>query len=161
MIGVLSGGVAIGTVAGTINNIGACIAVGAAAGFVSGFYLRVLHPKLNKKQAIDHLGIFGPILICSILGGAVISPAMYKAFQSLGINSNSLGAAISDSSIIPYQLIYIGMAALISSGTALIAGLASYKFRDSETDFDANKFVSTDYGIFRARDPNEDATEQK
>jgi ammonia channel protein AmtB len=161
LIGVLSGGVAIGTVAGTINNIGACIAIGAAAGFVSGFYLRVLHPRLNSNRAIDHLGIFGPILICSILGGAVISPAMYRAFFSLGISNNSLGAPITDSSIIPYQLIYIGVTALISSGTAVLAGLASYKFRDSETDFDADKMVSTDYGIFRARNPNEDATEEK
>ena len=53
------------------------------------------------------------------------------------------------------------MTALISLGTALIAGLASYKFRDSESDFDANKLVSTDYRIFRGKEINDDATAEK
>jgi len=78
---VLSGGVTVGAVASTINNIGACIAIGAFSGFLSGFYLQILHPRLNQNRAIDHLGIFGPILICSIFGGLVISPAMYKAYM--------------------------------------------------------------------------------
>lgn len=57
-----------------------------------------------------------------------------------------------------YQLVYIGVTALISSGTAFLAGLAAYKFRDSESDFDADKLVSTDYGIFRGKEHNDDAT---
>jgi hypothetical protein len=89
--------VAIGSVAGTANNLGACIAIGSAAGLISGIYLKVLHPRLNSQRAIDNLGIFGPILICSILGGLVISPAMYKAMMNLGTNSNSLGASITSS----------------------------------------------------------------
>lgn len=39
LIGVLSGGVTISVVSGVINNIGACIAIGAFSGFVSGFWL--------------------------------------------------------------------------------------------------------------------------
>lgn len=80
LVGVLSGGATIGVVAGNINNIGACIAIGAFSGLFSGFWLRVVHPRLNATKSIDHLGIFGPILICSIIGGLVLSPALYKSY---------------------------------------------------------------------------------
>lgn len=93
----ISGGVTISVVASTINNIGACIAIGAFSGFISGFYLKKLHPRLNKNKAIDHLGMFGPILICSIIGGLVLSPAMYKVYMSLGINISFVPNTITES----------------------------------------------------------------
>lgn len=142
----------IGTVAGTINNIGACILVGGFAGFFSGFYLQIIHPKLNGNKAIDHMGIFGPILACSIFGGVVVSPAMYRAYMDKGTSPSAFGGQITDSSLILYQLVYIGVTVLVSSGTGLLAGLACYKFRNSENDFDLNKLISTDFGIFRAED---------
>jgi ammonia channel protein AmtB len=39
LVGILSGGVMVSVVSGTIYNIGACIAVGAFSGFISGFWL--------------------------------------------------------------------------------------------------------------------------
>jgi uncharacterized transporter YbjL len=116
-------------VAGTINNIGACILIGAISGLISGFWLQVIHPRLNRNRAIDHLGIFGPILLCSVLGGLVLAPAMYKAFMSKGINTNALGAQVTDSAIMSYQLVNIGIAAAVAAFFGLIAGLLSYRFR--------------------------------
>lgn len=153
MVGVLSGGVTIASVAGSITHIGPCILIGGVAGLLSGFYLQVLHPRLNKKRSVDHLGIFGPILICSVLGGALVSPVTYKAFMSLGINTSTLGNQITDSNLMAYQLIYIGISALAGSGSGLLAALISYRIRDSDSDFDVDKLVSSDYGIFRADDP--------
>jgi ammonia channel protein AmtB len=46
LIGVISGGVTVAVVAGTINNIGACIAIGFVSGFISSFYYRILHDKI-------------------------------------------------------------------------------------------------------------------
>jgi ammonia channel protein AmtB len=120
----------IGSVAGTINNIGACILIGAVSGFISGFYLQVIHPRLNFKKAYDHLGIFGPILICSIIGGLVVSPAMYKTFMSKGVNTNALGSQITDSNLMLYQLIYIGVTAMVAAGSGMLAGLLAYRSRD-------------------------------
>lgn len=135
LVGVLGGGAAIAVVAGTINNIGACFAIGAFAGFVSGFWLRVVHPRINANKSIDHMGIFGPILINSIIGGLVISPAMYKIFMDRGTISSGLGAALNDSTYTSYQLAYIGIAA----GTAIVAGLLTgfiiLPFRDSNDDY--------------------------
>jgi len=150
LIGVLSGGVTIGAVAGTINNIGACIAIGAFSGFISGFYLQILHPRLNQSRGVDHLGIFGPILICSIFGGLMVSPVMFKAYMSIGTNSSNLGSQITDASSVFYQLVYLGFSAIIASGSGILAGLAVFKFRDNDTDFALDKLVSADFGIFRA-----------
>ena len=45
IVGVISGGVTIAVVASVINNIGACIAIGAFSGLISALYLRVIHYK--------------------------------------------------------------------------------------------------------------------
>jgi hypothetical protein len=62
-----------------------------------------------------------------------------------------------------YQLVYIGVSAIIASGSGILAGLAIYNFRDSDTDFAMDKLVSTDYGIFRAdeSDPEKDKTSNR
>lgn len=44
-----------------------------------------------------------------------------------------------------------------------MAGLAIYKFRDSDTDFAVDKLASADFGIFRAdeSDPEKDKTSNR
>jgi len=81
MIGILSGGVTISVVSGSVINIGACIAIGAFSGLVSGFWLQYIHPRINKNSSIDHIGLLGPILICSIFGGLVLAPVLYSAYK--------------------------------------------------------------------------------
>lgn len=139
----------IGVVAGTINNIGACIAIGAFAGIVSGFWLRVVHPRINAVKSVDHLGIFGPILVCSVLGGLVLSPAMYQSYISLNTVSSGLSAKISSSDYMSYQLSYIGIAAGTAIVAGLIAGFSTLVFRDPKTDFLFTKMMSDDFGLYR------------
>jgi hypothetical protein len=160
LIGVLSGGVTIGVVAGSINNIGACIAIGAFSGFISGFWLRIVHPRLNLTRSFDHLGILGPILICSILGGLVVSPAMYKSFMNIGINSSGLNGQVTDKSLISYQLAFIGIAAGTAIITGLICGLLSLPFRNSSNDYEFTKLVSSDFGLYK-EDEGEQYQEQQ
>lgn len=152
LVGVLGGGVSIAVVAGTINNIGACIAIGAFAGFVSGFWLRIVHPRINRTHSVDHLGIIGPILINAILGGLVISPAMYQIYNNLGTTSSGLSGQVIDPAIMYYQLSFIGIAAGTAIVTALLAGLLSLPFRDHETDYQFTKLVSADFGLYQEAD---------
>lgn len=152
LVGVLGGGVSIAVVAGTINNIGACIAIGAFAGFVSGFWLRIVHPRLNRVNSVDHLGIIGPILVNAIIGGLVISPAMYKIYYDRGTISAGLTQTVNDTAFISYQLSFIGIAAGTAIVTALLAGLLSLPFRDSESDYQFTKLVSADFGLYREED---------
>lgn len=149
LVGVLSGGAMIGVVAGTINNIGACIAIGAFAGIVSGFWLRVVHPRINSIKSVDHLGIFGPILVCSVLGGLVLSPAMYQSYIDLNTVSSGLNAKISSSDYMSYQLAYIGIAAGTAIVAGLLAGFSTLVFREPGNDFEFTKMMSNDFGLYR------------
>lgn len=149
LVGVLSGGVMIGVVGGTINNIGACIAIGAFAGFLSGFWLRVVYPRMNSLRSHDHMGIYGPILCCSIIGGLVVAPALYKVYYDRGTLPGSLGTVISTKRFISYQLAFIGIAAGTAICTGILAGLVSLCFRNPKTDFKFTKLVSKDFGLYR------------
>lgn len=146
LVGVLSGGVMIGVVGGTINNIGACIAIGAFAGFFSGFWLRIVYPRMNKH---DHMGIFGPILCCSIIGGLVVAPSLYKIYINRGTLPSTMTAVISTTRFISYQLAFIGIAAGTAICTGLLAGLLSLCFRNPKTDYKFTKLVSKDFGLYR------------
>lgn len=148
LIGVLSGGVTIAVVAGTINNIGACIAIGAFSGFFSGFWLRIIHPRLNSTSSVDHLGIFGPVLLCSIFGGLVLAPALYQSYSTLGTLPSSMDSQVFDTNVMNYQLVNIGIAAGTALCTAIIAGLLSFCFRNPSNDFEFTKLVSNDYGLY-------------
>jgi hypothetical protein len=149
LVGVLSGGVMIGVVGGTINNIGACIAIGSFAGFLSGFWLRVVYPRMNSLKSHDHMGIFGPILCCSIIGGLVLSPALYKVFYDRGTHPGSLSSTITTTRFISYQLAFIGIAAGTAICTGILAGLISLCFRNPKSDFKFTKLVSSDFGLYR------------
>lgn len=137
----------IGVVGGTINNIGGCIAIGAFAGLLSGFWLRVVYPRMNSLRSHDHMGIFGPILLCSIIGGLVVSPSLYKIYYNEG--TSSLGAQITARQFIVYQLVYIGIAAGTAICTGILAGLICLCFRNPHTDFRFTKLVSKDFGLYR------------
>lgn len=159
MVGVLGGGVTIAVVAGTINNIGACIAIGAFSGFVSGFWLRVIHPRLNLNRSVDHLGILGPVLVNSILGGLVLAPVMYQSYINQGTVSTSLGIKIGDTALLYFQLAYIGIAAGTAIVTGLIVGFFSLPFRTAENDYHFSKLVSTDFGLYKEEGDQEQENE--
>ena len=81
LVGILGGVAMIGGVASKINNIGACIAVGALAGIVSGIWLRLINHKVNEHKTYDPLGLIGPILINAFIGCFVIAPLVFAAYK--------------------------------------------------------------------------------
>lgn len=88
LVGVLSGGVIISAVSTYINNIGGCIAVGAFAGLVSGWWLRRIHPIINQNHCYDHLGLIGPILINATFGATFVAPILMAAYKNLNLSLN-------------------------------------------------------------------------
>jgi hypothetical protein len=85
LVGVLGGGVMISIVSAYINNIGACIAIGAFAGLVSGLWLRQGYPRMNANKPYDPLGLTGPILINAFLGGLAVGPILMGAYRNIGL----------------------------------------------------------------------------
>jgi len=98
----VSGGFSIAAVASFIPNIGACIAIGAFSGIFSGFWLRKIYPMMNKEKQVDALGLFGPILINSIIGGVVINPALISIMRDTNMQYSTLSASISSIDIVYY-----------------------------------------------------------
>jgi hypothetical protein len=95
------------------------------------------------------MGIFGPILICSILGGLVVAPSLYQAFLSLGSTQNSLdNIIVTNFRTASYQLSNIAIAAGSGMFFGLIAGLINLIFRNPEDDFEYRKLVSPDFGLY-------------
>jgi len=139
----------ISVVSGVINNIGACIAIGAFSGLVSGFWLEIIHPRMNKNSSYDHMGIFGPILICSIFGGLVLATSMYQSFLDLGSTYQSLdNILVTNFRTASYQLSNIAIATGTGIVFGFIAGLISLIFRNPEDDFEFKKLVSSDFGLY-------------
>jgi hypothetical protein len=95
------------------------------------------------------MGIFGPILICSIFGGLVVAPTTYKAFLYQELNLNVLGNIIvSNYRTASYQIANIAIATGAGMAAGALAGLLCLIFRDPEDDFDFKKFVSPDFGLY-------------
>jgi hypothetical protein len=81
LIGTITGGVIIGDVAPALPNIGYAIMIGAFGGFISGLYMRIINPLVNRNYAYDSLGLFGPFLISALLGSMVVTPSTLIWFK--------------------------------------------------------------------------------
>jgi hypothetical protein len=84
LTGAFAGAIVMGAAAPILFNIGIVIMIGTVTGIFSGIYMSFIHPKLNKNNLYDVLGLFGPFAIASILGSLVVVPAtvitMYKNY---------------------------------------------------------------------------------
>lgn len=146
VLGTVSGGFSIAAVAGVQPRIGACIAVGACSGLLSGFWLRKVHPLINKSCQLDSLGLFGPIFVNSLLGGVVVSPL--TAFL-LGENGTLIVPnGMSTSTMALYSLSYAGIA--VGSGvlSGLLASLFAFFCWRREDNFQNCKMLSEDFGLY-------------
>lgn len=65
----------------------------------------------------------------------MLSPSMYQSYINQNTVSSGLGATISSSDYLSYQLAYIGIAAGTAIVTGLLTGLLSLALRNSENDF--------------------------
>lgn len=134
LMGVLSGGVIIASVAGCIDNLGACIALGAFAGVISGFWLRIVHPRINAKKIYDQIGIFGPIALNALIGGVVVAPLMFQVYYWLRIVPSTMVNLITANDSMIYQLVCAGIVIGMGLAIGLISGFICLIFRNPSDD---------------------------
>lgn len=141
----------IGAVAAYINNIGACITVGAIAGFVSGLWLRVIHPRFNSTSSskIDQLGLVGPVLVNGFLGSFVVAPLVFAAYKQEGITVAELGGTVTNAAPATFYLAITFVTIALAILTGIIAAIICVVLRDPTDDYYFVKLVSNDYGLFR------------
>ncbi len=80
IVGTFAGGIIIGSAAHWIFSIGISIAIGVSGGFISAIAMK-LSQRINKNYTYDVLGLFGPILICSLLGSLVVPPVVVLIYN--------------------------------------------------------------------------------
>lgn len=151
----ISGGVIISSVAAYIDNIGACMAVGAFAGFFSSFWLRKIHPNLNKRKVYDHMGIIGPITFNAIFGGVGLAPLLFQVYAWIGTIPSIMLTAITSNQSILFQLLCAGLSLGVGLSLGLLTGLLCLIFRNPEDDYENEKLVSPHFGLYVSEDSEE------
>ncbi len=127
----------ISLVSSYLNNVAACIAIGAFAGVVSGLSLRHAFPRMNQNKPIDPLGLTGPILINAFIGAIGIGPILMAVYKNLGIALLELNTStypISQRTSTFYLTIF-GITVAVGVGMGLIGGLICLITRDPTNDF--------------------------
>ena len=80
LVGSVSGGVMIASVAPIEDNIGIMVFLGCLAGIISGVYMQTLHRLINQKFIYDSLGLFCPFLINALIGSFIVAPAVLDRY---------------------------------------------------------------------------------
>ena len=118
-----------GPVAGTCSNIGAAIACGLFAGFLSAGFYHKIFPKLNKNGICDAFGL-NLILIVSFMGTFVISPIVIRTYynysvvlQTLASVNSPTGKIITNVDAAGWSLVYVGIAVGLGLACGLVVGL--------------------------------------
>lgn len=132
LVGTISGAIMYGSVAGTCINIGAAIAVGLFAGFLSALFFEKIYPTLNRNHVTDTFGITF-ILIVSFLGTFFIAPTVIKTYYNYSVNLPTLNATnsattinyISNLDAAGWALVYVGISMAIGLAGGLIVGLVA------------------------------------
>lgn len=115
----IGGAIMAGPVAGTLDNIGAFMAIGTFAALFSAIYFGYIHPKINRTRVKDTYGAIY-IFIVSFLGTFFIAPLVYIGMVRNSVFSNLLvGNPLTNGNSAGWSLAYVG----ISMAIALISGL--------------------------------------
>ena len=114
----IGGAIMSGAIAGTLDNIGAMMAIGTFAGTVSALFFSFVYPKMNRNSVIDTYGVFY-IFIVSLLGTMMVAPLVLRGMYNGGVLSNQLNnVVVSSWNSAGWSLVYVG----ISFGIALVGG---------------------------------------
>ena len=127
MVGTISGGVVMGSVAPLIYNPGIMLMIGVANGFVNGIYMRTIHKSINKNYVKDAMGLFGPFFLSALIGTMVVVPAVINYGSQVGNKFPTTNATEPSpdmtSSYAGWQLIFVGISIAIGIVSGLITGL--------------------------------------
>ncbi len=127
--GMIGGAILAGPVAGTLDNIGAFMAMGTFAGIISALYFTYIHPKLNKTRVSDVYGALF-IFIISFLGTFFVAPLVMIGMIQNDVYSNLLmNAFVTNSDNAGWILIYVGISVGIALASGLVIGLLLRAFQ--------------------------------
>lgn len=117
--GMIGGAIIAGPVAGTLDNIGAYMAMGTFSGIISSLYFAYLHPRLIRSRVSDVYGALF-VFIIAFLGTFMVYPLVIVGMIRNEVRSNLLmNNILGDGDNAGWILSYFG----ISVGIAFLSGL--------------------------------------
>ena len=162
LVGSVSGGVMIASVAPIEDNIGIMIMCGLFAGLISGVYMRTLHKTINRNHIYDNFGLFGPFCINAFIGSFIIAPAVLDRYL-LDPSTGSFNIAFLNHSInmntVGFQLVYAALSVAIGLFSGIFTGLIAKCDDDSYGLYANSRFFKKDYSLYRPpmrEDPQEE-----
>ena len=145
LMGSMSGGVMIASIAHILDNVGIIMMLGVASGLISGFYMQKIHPQINSYEVYDSLGLFGPILTNAILGSFVVSP--------LVLNFGTFGKDIIDDEVslemVKFQLLYGTVSLALGLVCGFVGGLVCLCDDDRFSLFANSRFFRRYYSLYQ------------
>jgi len=117
--GMIGSAILAGPIAGTLDNIGAFMAMGTFAGIISALYFGYIHHRrINEIRVRDTYGAIY-IAIISLLGTFFVAPLVLIGMVRNTVNSSLLmGVPITNADVAGWSLVYVG----ISVGIGLVSG---------------------------------------
>ena len=79
-VGLISGGIISGILAGEYDNIGIASMLGFFGGLISAVFNNKVRPKMNKEYVVDSQGLLGSIFVVAFFGAFVVAPCMLNQF---------------------------------------------------------------------------------
>ena len=151
MLGTISGGVMVGSLAGFMGNMAIATSSGLFAGVLSGFWYAVIHPRLNKSSVFDSHSVMGAFWLVSFIGGVVLAPGLIQSYINHGLAGSIFGSTdfdFTDGNAASLQLAYTGVAGGTGLVLGLIAAIIAVAVRNVDDDFnDSSLFLRGDYGL--------------
>ena len=145
LMGSMSGGVMIASVAHILDNIGIIIMLGIISGFLSGLYIQKIHPKINRYEVYDSLGLSGPILINAMLGSFVVGPAVLNAGTFTKDIMDIEGVS---SEMVKFQLVYGTISLSLGLVCGFVGGLVCVCDEDKFSLFANSRYFRRYYSLY-------------
>lgn len=79
-VGLISGGIMSGVLAGEYDNIGISTMLGFFGGLIAAIFNNKIRPKMNKKFFVDSQGLLGSIFVVAFFAAFVVTPCMLNQF---------------------------------------------------------------------------------
>lgn len=153
LVGTITGGIVMGGAAPVLDNIGINLMIAFLTGLISGVYMRTLHPRINKNNIYDTLGLFGPFLISAFIGSIIIAPSTIIWYHNHNITKNGIAQPY-PFSLAGWQLVYAGISAALGLGGGLFAGILSICDKNYFGLASNSRMFENDFGLYTPQGVN-------
>lgn len=150
-VGLISGGIMSGVLAGEYDNIGIATMLGFFGGLIAAIFNNKVRPKMNKTGFVDSQGLLGSIFVVAFFAAFVVTPCMlnqfYRRRDTMDIATKE--GPEEDWRVARYHLLFFIVSLALGVLTGFFVGCAN-KFgnMNRRSDYRDLKFFAHGYGLY-------------